>query len=154
LLHLAARVDEVCRLTWQDIDFKNRTVTRWTKKRRGGSLESIVTYMNNDLYIQLDAIYKNRRNDKWVFYNAKIDDRYRNRRKMLYAICTRAKIDPPIHFHELRHFVASLLANTKDVSKKTISDLLGHKSLSTTEIYLHSIGESKKSAIQSLEGKF
>ncbi len=57
------------------------------------------------------------------------------------------------HLHELRHFVASMLADTKSVSKKTISDILGHKSLTTTEIYLHSIEGSHKDAILSLEGR-
>ncbi len=110
--------------------------------------------MNDDLYEQLSILQENQSNSKWIFYNARTGDRYRNRRKMLYGLCERAKIDPPIHFHEIRHFAASLLAENKHVSKKTISEILGHKSLTTTEIYLHSIGESQKTAIQSLEGRF
>ncbi len=59
-----------------------------------------------------------------------------------------------VHYHELRHFVASVLADSKTISKKTISEILGHKSLATTEIYLHSIGDSQVSAMKGLEGRF
>lgn len=154
LLHLAARVDEILRLTWDDIDFKNRTVTRWTKKRRGGGYEPIITYMNDDLLNGLETLYQNQKHEHWVFLNEETGERFRNRRKMLYGISKRAGIDPPIHYHELRHFVASVLADSKTVSKKTISEILGHKSLSTTEIYLHSIGDSQVTAMKGLEGRF
>ncbi len=154
ILHMAARVDEVLRLTWKDVDFKSRTVVRWTRKRRGGVYEPIKTYLNNDLYEVLESLWNCREQDDWIFFNAKTKSRYKNRRKMLYAICKRAGINPSIHFHELRHFVASILAHTENVSKKTISEILGHKSLATTEIYLHSIEGTQKAAIISLEGRF
>ena len=154
LIHLAARVDEILRLTWQDVDFKNRTVTRWTKKRRGGGYESIITHMNNDLFDSLILLFQNRKSEQWVFLNEETGDRFRNRRKLLYGINKRAGINPPIHFHELRHFVASILADSKTISKKTISEILGHKSLATTEIYLHSIGDSQVKAMKGLEGRF
>ena len=154
LIHLAARIDEILRLTWDDVDFKNRTVTRWTKKRRGGGYEPIITYMNDDLLNGLQSLYQNRKHAQWVFLNEETGERFKNRRKMLYGISKRAGIDPPIHYHELRHFVASILADSKTISKKTISEILGHKSLATTEIYLHSIGDSQVTAMKGLEGRF
>ncbi|MDD2307888.1 MAG: tyrosine-type recombinase/integrase [Prolixibacteraceae bacterium] len=154
LIHLAARIDEVLRLTWDDIDFKNRTVTRWTKKRRSGGYEPIITYMNDDLLESLQILYRHRQREQWVFLNEETGDRFRNRRKMMYGINKRAGIDPPIHYHELRHFIASVLADSKNISKKTISEILGHKSLATTEIYLHSIGDSQVVAMKGLEGRF
>lgn len=154
LIHLAARVDEVLRLTWDDVDFKNRAVTRWTKKRRGGGYEPIITYMNDDLFTSLQLLHKHQQHEQWVFLNEETGSRFKNRRKMLYGISKRAGIDPPIHYHELRHFVASVLADSKTVSKKTISEILGHKSLATTEIYLHSIGDSQMTAMKGLEGRF
>ena len=73
---------------------------------------------------------------------------------MMKSLCGRAGIDPPFGFHSIRHFMATYLADTMKVSKKTISVLLGHKSLQTTEIYLHSIDKSQKEAVRAIEGKF
>jgi len=70
------------------------------------------------------------------------------------GLCKRAGIDPPFGFHALRHFVASMLADSGKVSKKTIGALLGHKELKTTEIYLHSIESSEREAITLLSGRF
>ena len=70
------------------------------------------------------------------------------------SLCKRARIDPPFGFHSIRHFMATYLADTIRASKKTISSILGHKSLQTTEIYLHSIDASQKDAMMKLEGKF
>lgn len=41
-----------------------------------------------------------------------------------------------------------------EVGTKAVSGLLRHKNLRTTEIYLHSIDESQRSAMDGLEGKF
>jgi hypothetical protein len=50
--------------------------------------------------------------------------------------------------------MASFLADRQKISKMTISKLLRHKSLGTTEIYLHSIGESQRAAMDGLAGMF
>lgn len=51
--------------------------------------------------------------------------------------------------HKFRHTFASLLvANNVDV--KTVSDLLGHSDLSTTNIYLHSYDDKRKTAVESI----
>ena len=153
ILHTLARVDEILRLKWQDVDFKSRTVTRWTKKRKGGAYEPISTEINQDLYVVLRKLWKERSQDEWVFYNKKTGTRYYHRPKLMKSLCNRAGIKPHVGFHALRHFMASFLEDI-GISKKTISELLGHKSLQTTEIYLHSIDGSQKRAVASIEGKF
>ena len=50
--------------------------------------------------------------------------------------------------------MASHLADAGKVGTKAISSLLRHKNLRTTEIYLHSIDGSDRSAVESIEGKF
>jgi integrase len=99
--------------------------------------------MNDDLFTSLQLLHKHQHHEQWVFLNEETGSRFKNRRKMLYRNNKRAGIDPPIHYHELRHFVASVLADSKTVSKKTIS-----------EIYLHSIGDSQVTAMKGLEGRF
>lgn len=149
-----ARVDEVNRLRWTDVNFEKRTVTKWTRKRKGGAFESVTIAMNKDLYDVLWRLWQNRTQEDWVFYNKDTDSKYNRRQKMMASLCKRAKIDPPFGFHALRHFIASLMADNPKVSKKTIGDMLGHKSLTTTEIYLHSIDESQRMALESIEGVF
>jgi integrase len=154
LVHTLARVDELLRWTWQDINFEHRTVTLWTRKRSGGQLESDSLPMNDDLFDVLQGLWKRRKQDTWVFFNEKTKSKFNRRPKMMPSICKRAKIDPPFGFHAIRHFMATRLADSGKVSKKTISGILRHKSLSTTEIYLHSIDKSHKDAMDSVTGIF
>jgi integrase len=57
-------------------------------------------------------------------------------------------------FHSLRHFMASYLMDEENVSLKTVSGLLRHKNVRTTEIYLHSVDESQLAASDKIKGKF
>ena len=57
-------------------------------------------------------------------------------------------------FHSIRHFISSYLFDKKKVGKATIGKILGHQSSSTTDIYLHSLDESMRGAMQNLEGAF
>ncbi|MBW2019851.1 MAG: tyrosine-type recombinase/integrase [Deltaproteobacteria bacterium] len=50
-------------------------------------------------------------------------------------------------FHALRHFGASLLDQGKAYIG-SIRRILGHQNRSTTEIYLHSIGEAEREAMK------
>ena len=154
ILYTAARVDEILRLQWKDVNMEKRTLTRWTRKRRGGSYEAIVSHMNEDLYRIIKRKWAARKNETWVFYNEKTGNRYNHRPKLMKGLCKRAGIDPPFGFHSLRHFIASYLADKEKISKKTIGGLLGHKALQTTEIYLHSIDGSERDAMDRLAGKF
>jgi integrase/recombinase XerD len=56
--------------------------------------------------------------------------------KQFKKACRKAKIPENIHFHSLRHSYASMLARN-GVSLYTISSLLGHTSITTTQIYSH-----------------
>jgi integrase len=57
---------------------------------------------------------------------------------------------PYFRFHALRHFGASTLDNA-NVNIGAIQRLLGHENRSTTEIYLHSIGEAEREAMRVFE---
>ena len=65
--------------------------------------------------------------------------------------CKAAGMDKSIHFHSLRHSFASNLAQ-QGVSLYVIKELLGHSSVSTTEIYSHLNIETLKEAISVLDG--
>lgn len=179
-IHTLGRIDELLRLTWQDVNFESRVATLWTRKRKGGSYESDPMPMNQDLYDVLMKMWKIRKQEHWVFWNEKANDgngdRFKHRPKFMAGICKRAGIKPigsnkrkiprgkhkgdvedhPLYygFHSLRHFMASYLANKSKAGTQAISKLLRHKYLRTTEIYLHSVDESQRSAIVSVEGIF
>jgi len=53
-----------------------------------------------------------------------------------------------VHPHMLRHTFASKLMRVTDM--RTVQELLGHKNLSSTQIYTHPNEEDKKKAIESL----
>ena len=74
------------------------------------------------------------------------------------GVCTRARI-PQYGFHSIRHFVSSYLLDREKIGKPTVSRLLGHQSLTTTDIYAHSINvrnvdDALDSAIERLEASF
>lgn len=56
--------------------------------------------------------------------------------KKFKAGCRLAGVSEKIHFHSLRHSFASNLAE-RDVSIYKIKELMGHSSITTTEIYAH-----------------
>jgi integrase len=56
-----------------------------------------------------------------------------------------------MHFHTGRHtFATNLLENSPDADLWTVSKLLGHKSISATQIYTHVRDSRKKSAVKGL----
>lgn len=153
VLHTMGRIDEILRLKWPDVNLENKTITLWTRKRKSGAYESDTLPMNQDLYDVLSKRWKERDQDQWVFWNKRYKERYMHRPKLMRALCKRAKI-PYYGFHCLRHFMSSYLADKEKVSLKSISGLLRHQNLKTTEIYLHSVDESQRSAMKGIEGKF
>jgi len=154
LLHTLARIDEVLRLTWADVNFEKRAVTLWTRKRKDGNYEADDLPMNDDLYDVLKKRWDGRSQNDWVFFNEKTGTRYKHRPRLMKRLCKRAGIDPPFGFHSIRHFMATFLVDNQKQSKKTISGLLRHQSLQTTEIYLHSVEQSQVDAMDGIAGHF
>ena len=55
---------------------------------------------------------------------------------------------PNLHTHSLRHTGATLLYNECDISILIIQKILGHKQLSSTEIYTHVSNKKLKEIMQ------
>ena len=132
IYHLAARRKEVMTLKWEDVDFENRTVSVWTRKRFGGNLERDTLKMNN----VLKEILTNRpRCCKWVFCE-KCKPLTRTKIEgVVKRLCKKAGVKQ-FGFHAIRHHVSALMAASKKLSLIDIQRQLRHKSATTTNHYL------------------
>ncbi len=152
IYHTMARVDEILRLRWEDVNFQERTVRLWTRKRRDGSWAWDKVPMNQVLYETLQPLWEKRSQNEWVFLNSNTGTRYRHRPKLMGTICKRAGVRQ-FGFHAIRHYVASYLADRQKFSITQVSRLLRHQSKATTERYLQVIDPQLRDVMASLEEK-
>lgn len=153
-----ARMGEVNRLAWEDVDLDNRTVTLYTRKKRGGHLTPRWIPMTKAVYEVLSRRFKQRDKTKpWVFWHRYwsrkekkyIEGPFDVRNKIMTTLCKRAGVQY-FRYHALRHFGASLLDNA-NAPIGSIQRILGHENRTTTEIYLHSLGEAERNTMELFE---
>ena len=153
-----ARVGEINRLTWDDVNLEERYVVLYTRKKRGGHLTPRKIPMTQMLFEVLSKRCVQKDSSKpWVFWHTywnnktgeRVEGPYKNRRKTLRTLCKKAGVTYS-GFHALRHSGASIMENN-NVPVGAIQKILGHENRSTTEIYLHALGEAEQDAIQTYE---
>lgn len=145
------RLNELVNLTWRNVNLTTRIITVGD--------EDFTTKGRNQRYIPicdeaLTSILSQRERRKAIpIGNAIVFCKPNGKpytgdfiSKRFKSACKAAGTDKAIHFHSLRHSFASNLAQ-KGVSLYTIKELLGHSSISTTEIYSHLNMDSLKDAI-------
>ena len=152
------RMGEINKLTWSDVDLMERSVILYTRKKRGGHLTPRKVPMTNKLYEILSRRFKHRDKGKpWVFWhrywsrkeNKWVEGPYIERKRLMKGLCKKAGVRY-FRYHPLRHLGASLL-DKANVSIGSIQRILGHENRTTTEIYLHSIGEAEREAMKIYE---
>ena len=153
-----ARMGEVNQLTWEDVDFERRCVVLYTRKKKGGHLTPRRVPMTNRLHAMLMKRFRSRdRGKPWVFWQRYwsreegrfLEGPYQDRKKIMRTLCQKAGVRY-FRFHALRHLGASILEKA-NVPIGSIQRLLGHENRTTTEIYLHSIGEAEREAMAVFE---
>lgn len=156
-----ARVGEVNRLTWNDVNLDERYVVLYTRKKRGGHLTPRKIPMIDKLHGLMSKRHASRdKNKPWVFWHRHWDRKkrvwtekpYEDRKTLMRLLCKKANVKY-FRFHALRHFGASVLDND-GVPIGSIQRLLGHENRTTTEIYLHSIGNAEIDAMRVLNNHF
>jgi len=74
-----------------------------------------------------------------------VEGPYDDRKKIMKTLCAKAGVRY-FRFHALRHAGASVMESF-NVPIGAIQRILGHENRTTTEIYLHSIGDSERQAM-------
>jgi integrase len=141
LFYTGARLSEACRLTYQDIDFGRLTITLWTRKRRGGSMEPRTMGMVRPLADRLHSLFTNRESNHVFTDPATGNPLTKNTRwciTLFDKLCKRAEVKR-FTAHCIRHFVATRLKDSRQATPFQIQNFLGHQNLSTTEKYLHEL---------------
>jgi integrase len=133
-------------MTWENVDFSNRLLfIRETKTSK-----SRYVPMNETVYHELRTLCQKGRKDKFIFQNPKTGKMFVDIRRAFYGACRRAGIKNLLLIDLRRTFAARLLAAGVDIV--TVQQLLGHTSITTTQIYTMSNKEEKRRAVSLLEG--
>lgn len=172
LLYTGLRIGEALALTWNDIDFQNKTVKinknlKQVKNRDDSSQDnykiiiqdstktksgSRIVPLNNKSIEALNHIKEITGQYKYVFStetgNNVSGRTYDTMFRKIQENCGFTEI---YGVHALRHTFASLLFK-RGVDVKTVSEILGHKDVSVTyNTYIHLIQEQKMNAINLLD---
>lgn len=146
LIATGMRIGELANLTWDDINFKQQRIhiqskTDWHPK----TYEIRTIPIHPTIYNILQKLPKNK---QYVFtspgghkiISGNVQKRY------FKKITAKLKLKD-VTIHTLRHTFASHLV-MRGVDLRTVSELLGHASTKTTEIYSHVAPEHSKAAIE------
>lgn len=131
------RVSELCSLHFEDIDLAKGTVKIYGK----GAKERIVQIGNSEVLLSLQAYYQefenNIKNSGWFFVNRLGNGlSAQSVRFMIDNYSKAVGINQHITPHMFRHSFATFLLE-EDVDIRYIQQLLGHSSITTTQIYTH-----------------
>lgn len=149
-LNCGMRLAELCALSMNDISFENRTLRLWGK----GNKERIV-YMNDACVDALNDYLEVRNavqtNDKALFLTRRGTRISRRRTQEIVeeSLKKAGLSNLGITTHKLRHTAATLMYQHGNVDPLVLKEVLGHKSIATTEIYVHLSDANRRNAANS-----
>ena len=145
------RVSEVIKIKLSDFDFRSRTLTVFSlKKRKIKKYRQIP--LSDRLFVALSEYIKSMRNvnpDSWLFPSPTNPENHILRFSVNeYLKRKNNKLNiKHLHPHALRHTFATLLVSN-DVPINEVADLLGHENMNTTRIYTHIPTERLRASLQ------
>ena len=149
------RLNEIVNLRWKNVNLNNRVITvgdeLFVTKARKQRFIPICEEVLSTILTQKEKKPALPIGDSFVFSKSngeKFTGDYFTKR--FKKACRAAGIDEAIHFHSLRHSFASNLV-LKGVSIYKVKELLGHSSITTTEIYSHLNIDVLREAVSVLE---
>lgn len=157
MLEAGLRVGEVVKLRISDLWFSSGPVTsiiipaEMSKSRLDRSIP-VSTRLSNTIKQLSVTVWPSGylHQDLYAFYTttARLPLTTRQVERIINAAGWKA-IRRPVHPHMLRHTFASKLMRVTDI--RTVQQLLGHKFVTTTQIYTHPNEDDKKKAIEKIE---
>ena len=141
LLLTGLRKSELLHLTWDRVDFAQRTVTIIKRKNREPLVQPLV-----DGAVRILASLPSRSAGGFVFPGKRDGQPLKNANDAWQRLRARAGI-PELRIHSLRHSFASFLINA-GVPIFTVGRALGHKSLVSTQRYSHIEQQTVRAAME------
>ena len=171
LLYSGMRVGELCALTWDDIDFTEKTITvhknavEYSERDENGKTRSVyktqnstktrsgmrIIPMTEKAFIALSELQKITGEYEHIITSSQGHRIRPSRLGQTFSLILSAVNMQRVGVHTLRHtFATMLFSNGCEV--KVVSELLGHSNTKITEnIYIHLIQQQKVKAIASID---
>lgn len=143
-LKTGMRKGEILNLKWSNIDF-NKNCIELLRTKSGKKRKIPISKILKDVFLKLKKDSKS----EYVFVNPQSNEPYNDIKKSFTTAVKAAKIKN-FRFHDLRHTFATRLIE-KGVDIVVVKELLGHASITTTMIYVHSDAERKRNAINLID---
>lgn len=148
LFATGARVAEICTLRSDNVDLLGNSVKFYGK----GSKERIIPIENFavlSILRKYHSLFEKEIPDSGYFFVNKLGRRMTEQsvRNMINFYCKQCGVDTHITPHMFRHSFATLLLE-EDVDIRYIQRMLGHSSITTTQIYTHVTSAKQKEILK------
>jgi len=148
LFATGARVAEICTLRSDNVDLLGNSVKFYGK----GSKERIIPIENFavlSILRKYHSLFEKEIPDSGYFFVNKLGRRMTEQsvRNMINLYCKQCGVDMHITPHMFRHSFATLLLE-EDVDIRYIQRMLGHSSITTTQIYTHVTSAKQKEILK------
>ncbi|MBQ5310594.1 MAG: tyrosine recombinase XerC [Oscillospiraceae bacterium] len=147
-LNCGMRLSELVGLNVNDIDFRDRTVRVLGK----GNKERILHLNEGCAHAVTDYLEVRGETDEKALFLSRRKKRIGNRRveQIVTSAIERIGMDGRgLSTHKLRHTAATLMYQYGNVDPMVLKEILGHASVSTTEIYTHLTNDNVRTALDS-----
>jgi integrase/recombinase XerD len=131
LYYAGLRCNELVFLRWENLDLSRRIIN--IRIAKGDHQRTVFLHEKIIDFLNIFGLKK-----EGFIFSSKFSDQYSSRtiQAIVRNACKKAKIKVKAHPHTLRHsFATHLLENGVDL--RNIQDLLGHKNLTSTQVYTH-----------------
>jgi len=154
-LNCGMRLSELVGINIKDINFSECQMTvigKGNKERTIYLNKACMTAINNYLAVRpVEGIKTDKANSKNALFLSERKERI-SRRTVQYIVDKELRVagldTSKYSVHKLRHTAATLMYQYGNVDIRALQEVLGHESISTTEIYTHVANVQARSAIE------